>query len=355
MIHPSKYTTNCSKNSKPRIRFRLIGIHALSIILTFSLSVDEVTAQNSLKRDFQNSRIISRFDSILTQNYSKNDIDTTYLIRPKTKWTIRLRMNISGSDIKAEGYENDRRFVSKMSAERKGTISAGVSYLGFSLNMALNPAKILGKYHDFELNFNSYGKRFGFDFAYQDASNFTGWHKTGEAARIDLPADILTLKTLNFNTYYAFNYRRFSYPAAFSQNYIQKRSAGSFMLGASAQGQHGTINTEEKMDFKMTNIGIGGGYGYNYVPSQGWLLHISALPTLIIYSRTSMNIGGTRVPLHYHFPEIIITSRGAAVRQIGNKFFGVSMVFNTTSIGNTKSLAVENQKWHARAFFGIRL
>lgn len=109
------------------------------------------------------------------------------------------------------------------------------------------------------------------------------------------------------------------------------------------------------MDFKMTNIGIGGGYGYNYVPSQGWLLHISALPTLIIYSRTSMTIGGTRVPLHYHFPEIIITSRGAAVRQIGNKFFGVSMVFNTTSIGYKKSLAVENRKWHARAFFGIRL
>ena len=355
MIHLSKYTANSSKNSKPRIRFQLIGIHVLSIILTFSLSVDEVTAQKHFQREIQNSHIINHFDSILAKKYSKNDIDTTYLMRPQTKWTVRLRMNVSGSDIRADGYENDEHFAAKMKAERKGTISAGVSYLGFSLNMALNPAKILGKYHDFELNFNSYGQRFGFDFAYQDASNFTGWHETGEAARIGLPADILSLKTLNLNTYYAFNYRRFSYPAAFSQNYIQKRSAGSFMLAASAQGQHGKISSDPEMEFKMTNIGIGGGYGYNYVPSQGWLLHISALPTLIIYSRTSMTIGDTRVPLHYHFPEIIITSRGAAVRQIGNKFFGVSMVFNTTSIGYKKSLAVENRKWHARAFFGIRL
>jgi hypothetical protein len=91
------------------------------------------------------------------------------------------------------------------------------------------------------------------------------------------------------------------------------------------------------------------------VPHQGWLLHISVLPTFIVYSKTSMTIGDNRVPLDYHFPEVIITSRGAVVRQWGNKFLGLSMVFNFTNTGNKESLAVHNLKWRVRTFFGLRL
>jgi hypothetical protein len=173
--------------------------------------------------------------------------------------------------------------------------------------------------------------------------------------RINLPADILSVKTLNLNAYYAFNSRRFSYPAAFSQSYIQRRSAGSFLLAASAMGQNATLDWEQKMELKMANIGIGGGYGYNYVPAQGWLLHISALPTFMVYSHSSMTFGDSRVPLHYHFPEVIITGRGAVVRQKGNLFYGLSMVYNFTNIGNEDNLALHNQKWRIRTFFGLRL
>ena len=106
-----------------------------------------------------------------------------------------------------------------MRAERKATISVGVSYVGLSVSLSLNPAKLAGKYHDYEFNFRSYGKRFGFDFAYQDAKNFTGWHEHEGMERIDLPEDVLSVKTLNMNAFYVFNHRRFSYPAAFSQSY----------------------------------------------------------------------------------------------------------------------------------------
>ena len=242
-----------------------------------------------------------------------------------------------------------------MEANRKSTLSVGVSYLGFSLSAALNPAKLMCKYSDYELNFNSYSKRFGFDFIYQNAHNFTGWHDMEGMERIELPADMLSVKTLNLNAYYAFNSRRFSYPAAFSQSYIQRHSAGSFLLAASGMGQHATLSWEQEMQIKMTNIGLGAGYGYNYVPSQGWLLHISALPTFIVYSNTSMTFGDTRVPLHYHFPEVIITGRGAVVRQWGNKFYGLSMVFNFTNIGHEENLALHNIKWRVRTFFGLRL
>ena len=295
-------------------------------------------------------------DSALTSRYNRNKgIDTAYIMRPQTKWTVVGRINVSGAKIEAEGVDNGLHFNSEMKADYKSTLSVAVSYLGLSLSASLNPAKLMGKYRDYELNFNSYGKRFGFDIIYQDAKNFTGWHDHDGMERINLPADMLKVKTLNVNAFYVFNSRRFSYPAAFSQSYIQRRSAGSFLLAASGQGQHATLDWEQEMQLKVTNIGIGAGYGYNYVPRQGWLFHISALPTFIVYSKTSMTFGDNRVPLHYHFPEAIITGRGAAVYQWRNKFAGLSMVFNFTNIGDEESLAVHNIKWRARTFFGIRL
>ena len=299
--------------------------------------------------------ILHRADSILTAKYRKGGIDTAYITRPATKWTVTARMNVSGAKIETEGLDNGQHFKAEMQANRKATVSVGVSYLGISLSASLNPAKLMGKYHDYELNFNSYGRRFGFDIVYQDAKNFTGWHDHEGMERITLPDGVLSVKTLNLNAFYVFNSRRFSYPAAFSQSYIQRRSAGSVLLAASAMGQHATLDWDQEMQLKMTNISLGAGYGYNYVPGQGWLLHISALPTFIVYSNTSMTFGDTRVPLHYHFPEVIITGRGAAVYQWNNKFIGMSMVFNFTNVGHKESLAIHNIKWHIRTTFGLRL
>ena len=325
---------------------------AIAILFVFA---SECHAQSDGKSGVGNS-LRQKVNSILTARYYRKDaIDTAYITRPRTKWTVTARLNVSGADINTEGIDNGHHFKSEMIADYKSTLSLGVSYLGFTLSAALNPAKLIGKYRDYELNFNSYGRRFGFDIIYQDAHNFTGWHDTEGMERIELPADILSVKTLNLNAFYVFNSRRFSYPAAFSQSYIQKQSAGSFLLAASGMGQKATLDWEQGMELKMTNIGLGAGYGYNYVPHQGWLLHISVIPTFIVYSKTSMAIGDNRVPLDYHFPEVIITSRGAVVRQWGNKFLGLSMVFNFTNTGNEESLAVHNLKWRVRTFFGLRL
>ena len=314
-----------------------------------------LAVMSSLSLPLSAQSLMQRADSMLTRKYHKGDIDTAYIMRPKTKWTVTARMNVSGATIESEGMEEGRHFRSEIEANRKATLSVGVSYLGFTLSAALNPAKLIGKYHDYELNFNSYGRRFGFDIIYQDAKNFTGWYDSEGMERLYLPADMLKVKTLNVNAFYVFNSRRFSYPAAFSQSYIQRRSAGSFLLAASGMGQHATLDGEHATKLKMTNIGLGAGYGYNYVPGRGWLLHISALPTFIVYSNTSMTFSNDRVPLHYHFPEVIITSRGADVRQWSNNYIGLSMVFNFTNIGNEESLAIHNTKWRVRTFFGLRL
>jgi hypothetical protein len=43
--------------------------------------------------------ILHRADSILTAKYRKGGIDTAYITRPATKWTVTARMNVSGAKI----------------------------------------------------------------------------------------------------------------------------------------------------------------------------------------------------------------------------------------------------------------
>lgn len=299
--------------------------------------------------------IFQRLDNVLTENYRTVKYDTAYIVRPQTKWTVIARLNVSGATIETEGIDNGQYYQSEMEANSKATLSLGVGYQGFLLSLALNPAKLMGKYNDYELNFNCYRRNFGFDVIYHDAKNFTGWYDQEGMERVELPDGMLHVQTLNVNAYYAFNNRRFSYPAAFSQSYIQRRSAGSFLLAASGMGQRATLDWEDGQKLKMTNIGIGAGYGYNFVPHQGWLLHISALPTFIVYNNASMTFGGSQMDLKYHFPEVIITGRGAVVRQWGNKFLALTMVYNFTNIGNKNDFSIYNTKWRIRTIFGVRL
>ena len=330
------------------------------VIFLFALlsGLLQVSADRPFKEKL--SRLGNRIDSVLTKRYWRADIDTNYVIRPQTKWTILGRFKLSGARISAEGQKDGILYASKMKADYKSTVSVGVSYVGLTLNLSINPAKWFGKYHDYELGFRSYGRRFGFDITYQNAHNFKGWYDwKGEHREVTTTSeDVFKLRTLTVNGYYVFNRRRFSYPAAFSHSYIQRRSAGSFLLAASLQAQDGNSNApdDQSSAFKMTNIGIGGGYGYNFVPARGWLLHISALPTFIFFSKSSITIDETKYRLHYKFPEVIITGRGSIVKQIGrNKFAGLSMVYTYSHIGDKKSLAVDNQKWFAQLYFGFRL
>lgn len=300
-------------------------------------------------------RVVKRADSLLTARYRRGNVDTNYVVRPATNWTLTARLNMSATLLEMEGRQDGTPFTSKMQADYKTTFSVGVNYLGVAVSLSLNPAKLLGKYKDFEVNLSSYGRRWGFDVGYQDARNFTGWYQDEGEPRIELPPEVLTMKALNANAYYVLNHRRFSYPAAFSQSYIQRRSAGSFLLGVS--GLHMQAETSGTLEslLKMTNIGLGAGYGYNWVPWRNWLFHLSVLPTLTVFSHTSLTVSDDRIPLDYHFPEVIVTSRAAIVRQFGNMFAGTRIVYNFTNIGDRDKLSLYHNKWHARLFVGLRL
>ena len=175
------------------------------------------------KRLARYDRQLFRGDSLLAANYHKVKYDTAYIGRPDARWTIKYRGNLSGADMRTISVTDGVQHRSRVTADCRGTLSMAVAYRGLGLGVAVNPAKFAGKCKDFEYNLNSYSNRYGFDVVFLSSKTYHGY-KAADAERIDIHKGQISQNALNLNFYYAFNYRRFSFPAAFSQSYIQKRS-----------------------------------------------------------------------------------------------------------------------------------
>lgn len=297
-------------------------------------------------------------DSLLALNYRKKNIDTAYIVRPGGRWTVKLRGNLSGAKLRIISSSDGVRDDMTVRSEYRGTMSVSVLYRGLGLGVAVNPAKWVGKGKDYEFNLNSYGNRFGFDIVYLASNTYSGSRTVGDM-ETSISSGMVRQKALNVNVYYAFNGRRFSFPAAFSQSYVQRQSAGSWMLGASFDGTRTDIRTSESADastlkIRTAEVAIGAGYGYNFVAGPHWLFHLSALPTLTVYSHDYTKEEGVRNSMAYHFPSAVITGRGAALYAWRNKFLGVTMVYNYSVAGDEKRLEVQRDKWRVRCFFGFR-
>lgn len=314
------------------------------------------------KRLARYDRQLFRGDSLLAANYHKVKYDTAYIGRPDARWTIKYRGNLSGADMRTTSVTDGVQNRSRVTADCRGTLSMTVAYRGLGLGVAVNPAKFAGKCKDFEYNLNSYSNRYGFDVVFLSSKTYHGY-KAADAERIDIHKGQISQNALNLNFYYAFNYRRFSFPAAFSQSYIQKRSAGSWMIGASFDGSKTELND---MTIRLNEFAVGAGYAYNLVIARHWLCHLSALPTMTIYShdytktRTSADEDNApsatstmRHDMKYHFPSAIITGRGAVVYSWRNKFAGATAVYNYSVAGNEDHLQVRRNKWRVRMFFGF--
>lgn len=300
----------------------------------------------------------NRIDSTLRANYARANYDTLYMTRPESKLTLKLRGNLSGTTIKGKDKEEEGTINSDLRTKTRGTISVGASYLGISAAVAVNPARLAGKNKDMEYNINAYGNRFGLEACYQDSKTLSGDIRQNDYKYYLEKGDV-RYRMFTVTGYYVFNHRRFSYPAAFTQSYIQKRSAGSWLVGATFQS--GRIkDTDDAPDLlqdtrlSMTSFAVGGGYGYNFVVKK-WLFHASTQPCLIVYNRNSVRLNGEKQKTGTYFPEMIFNTRAAIIYNINQRYFaGSTFLFNTTMLGN-RNHYTDILKWRARAFVGVRL
>ena len=347
------------------------------LLLCPLLLAAQTTRRDSLR---QRARVQAlRIDSLLAEKNSRVNYDTAYIYRPSNRLTLKLRSNISGSVFHVKGQRNDMEGGSDVSTDNKATLSIGASYRGISAGLALNPGKLFGHYKDYELNLNAYGNRYGVDVAYQSSTTLSGI-VTINGDEYFMQKGVMDMKMLSVNGYYAFNGRRFSYPAAFTQSYIQRRSAGSWLVGFSFLGGSltaGAKKSERMPDYRIYvgHLGIGGGYGYNLVVGRKklrerrvgatagmgdhrsgiWLIHLSALPTLVISNRNNIKVDGQRRDMTTNFPDLILAEHAAIVRNFGNKYFAGATLVMTNSLLGDDDIDINYRKWRTRLFVGVRL
>lgn len=170
------------------------------------------------------------------------------------------------------------------------------------LGLSFDIKKLLGKAKDQaprkEIVFNLYSSRFGVDLYYR---------KTGSNFKLSSYTNIITQNNYEgikfnglqsnikgLNAYWIFNYKRFSYPAAYSQSTNQRKSCGSVLAGFSysqhnisfdhtllppeIQEQLRPSLTFEKVTYNDYNLSVG--YGYNWVFARNCLLNLSLLPAI---------------------------------------------------------------------------
>ena len=325
-----------------------------AILLAFA---NEATAQTLTQTERR-----ARLDSALTARYYRTPYDTNFVIRPEGKLTLKLRLNQTGNDFHAKGTVNGFYSEADLKTSHKTTMSIGASYRGISAAVAINPAKMKGLYKDYEFNLNYYSSRLSLDFSYQRSETLAG-DFTGDKGDLRLESGEALLKVLNIAGYYTFNHRRFSYPAAFTQSYIQRRSAGSWLAGISYQG--GSIKTTDDLKARNPNapdvriyighVGIGGGYGYNWVPSKKWLLHLSILPTVVVYNRNNMTVNGERKEAQHMRLNMLFNERAAVVYNFSPRYFASLTAVVNNSVFKDDNVTVNQNKWRARASFGMRL
>ena len=321
-------------------------------------SLGQDTIANTHKERFG-----KRLNNALTKSYFKIKYDTAYVVRPKEKWLLRLMGNQTGNYIHAKGTVNDVWSKYDLHTKRNTTISLEVNYCDIAAAFSINPAKMKGDYDDYELNFEYHGQKFSTDFNYQRANSLAGKIRLGDIDHLD--EDGLRMNVVNMAGYYTFNYRRFSFPAALYQNYLQKRSAGSWLAGFNFQG--GSIKTTDKLKQRsplspkvhltIANFSLGGGYGYNWVlgSRSQWLIHISALPTFVVYKHNKLTVNDERKKDNRFSLNMIFNERASIVYHFSPRYNIGTTFIMSNSVFDDGKVAVNQNKWLSRVFLGFRL
>lgn len=303
-------------------------------------------------------RKLSELSDRVTARYYGAKVDTAYIRRPSELWTISSHGIVSGSLIGMRGHDSGIPFSGIWTSRLRGTLSIMASCHGIGAGITVNPLKLMGRSTSTTLNINSYGNCVGFSLSYQYARTDRGNIVYG-GERVVLPQDALRRREFAGSVYWAANGRKFSIPAALTQTYIQRRSAGSLLIGAAAEAGSITINAEglaAGSSHKLTyiDLAVGLGYGYNLVISRRWLAHLSALPYIVVYDHDKLENDGTVSRMKYHFPNVM--GKGTFDLQYSHRgrFVGFNSVLNGYWKGNDSRLSVFSLRWRTAVYYGLR-
>lgn len=242
-------------------------------------------------------------------------VDTNYVEPQHYNYTVMLQ-NTNTYEMYRLTTDNGNSFTFSPKPSIKLGPYVGWRWIFLGYTIDLNHLSSENKKKEFDLSL--YSSQIGVDLFYRHTGDDFRIRKAYLGENVDTKAlknvsyDGVSASIVGFNLYYIFNHKKFSYPAAFSQSTVQKRSCGSPMVGigytrhslsvdwekmtklvADRLGQDvadtnlGPIGESGKV--KYTDISISGGYGYNYVFAPRWLF-ASSLSIALAYKKTISDV-----------------------------------------------------------------
>ena len=242
-------------------------------------------------------RVISRF--------LRTSVDSNYITTNDYGLQVKLSFNTFNSQTKFkwEATEDTLPNYCRITSDQISKIGLWIGYRNFGLGYSFE----LGSFSKNKIQYNS---EFSFDY-YGDAwgiglcLNYTGNNNLYfNNIHSDIPDNFLAILRMQLNTYYAPLYRKFSYNAAFSHSMRQEKSAGSPLFGLSMNtfflySDH-YIDPEEfshilnkdvwqiPSEIHYFGVNLNAGYAHNFVTKKKTLLHVSLLPYITLFKKTSV-------------------------------------------------------------------
>ena len=213
-------------------------------------------------------------------------VDRSYIEQPKPSWAIEARGTLNQSTLKMETtWEDPEEGNMSLWAKSKNGLSTSVGlWLGYR-GYGFGYSKASGNATGSPLSFGAMGCRFASNLRIGSYSSdmpdlyIDGEKITSYDSADDCLEDPIKVRTLFLDGYYMLNGKHFSYAAAYDNSLIQKRSAGSVVVGGMychSRADYSadsnwllTVLMEGVGKVKFSQGSIGAGYAYNWVPARG--------------------------------------------------------------------------------------
>lgn len=266
----------------------LCAVLCVCMALPICAQEDSVYSVEKRKKTFL-ERLIEHFTTT----------DTTYIEPQKYNLTFMLQNTRTVESYSFANSDGQSVSFSPHSAFKLGPYF-GYRWIFLGYTFDLN--RLSSKNRKTEIDFSFYAPQVGLDVFYRDLgnkykiSNLYLGHEIDVSELVSRSFTGLSGRMYGMNAYYIFNHKRFSYPAAFSQSTVQRRSVGSFMMGAGYMRQSlnmdwaeldrmiaGTVPDRKIQSLdslysdrvNYTDVSISAGYGYNWVPLPNFLVAAS--------------------------------------------------------------------------------
>lgn len=267
------------------------------IILALPLLSGHATAQSGVPK------LLKKVKTLI-DSASVKGLDRQYIDAPERPWQVIIRGNVNQSmlSMKTGGTMSGMDYYARpyLKTEPSRYIGVWAGYRGYGFGYTVNAGGDKGSYFTFGATGGAYGVNVRLHSFENSNPGFNLDTDLLSAEQMDALKSVSLTDPIQVNTviadgYYLFNGKHFSYAAAYDQSVIQKKSAGSLMVGA--MYYYGSIDyashSNGDLIYLMQGLGkvklwqgsIGIGYAYNWVPVRGLLVNVMAMPMLTVLNK----------------------------------------------------------------------